>query len=39
MSDLEELVIHSAQPSSLGAKVFQSLFQLHGPGTLVTNLD
>ena len=25
MSDLEELVIHSAQPSSLGAKVFQSL--------------
>jgi len=25
MSDLEELVIHSAQPSSLGAKVFQPL--------------
>ena len=25
MSGLEELVIHSAQPSSLGAKVFQSL--------------
>ena len=25
MSDLEELVIHCAQPSSLGAKVFQSL--------------
>ena len=25
MSDLEELVIHSARPSSLGAKVFQSL--------------
>ena len=25
MSDLEELVIHSAQPSSIGAKVFQSL--------------
>ena len=25
MSDLEELVIHNAQPSSLGAKVFQSL--------------
>ena len=25
MSDLEELVIHSAQPSSLGARVFQSM--------------
>ena len=25
MSDLEELVVHNAQPSSLGAKVFQSL--------------
>ena len=25
MADLEELVIHSAQPSSLGARVFQSL--------------
>jgi hypothetical protein len=25
MSDLEELVIHNARPSSLGAKVFQSL--------------
>ena len=25
MPDLEELVIHSAQPSSIGAKVFQSL--------------
>ena len=25
MSDLEELVIHSARPSSIGAKVFQSL--------------
>ena len=25
MSDLEELVIHGAQPSTLGAKVFQSL--------------
>ena len=25
MSDLEELVIHSAQPSALGARVFQSL--------------
>ena len=27
MSDLEELVIHSARPSSIGAKVFQSLVQ------------
>ena len=30
MSDLEELVIHCAQPSSLGATVFQSLV-LHPP--------
>ena len=30
MSDLEELVIHNARPSSLGAKVFQSLVVQRG---------
>ena len=35
MSNLEELVIHSAQPSSLGARVFQSLVM---PSVQISNM-